>query len=80
MPVILPRHPCPGCGELHDLCYSGPRHFSVNERYAFTCPATQRQVNFRPYRAGRFMDDCPAGAVAIRRVDPSRTPGILRRA
>jgi hypothetical protein len=70
MPVLLPRHPCRGCGGLHDLCHVGPDVFSVKERYTFTCPVTQERVNFRPYRAGQFVPACPVGAVEITRPGP----------
>jgi hypothetical protein len=69
MPVLLCRHPCPGCGLAHDLCHVGPRTYSLTGTYAFTCPTTQKRVHFRPFIPGTVVGDSPAGAVEIRRLD-----------
>ena len=69
MPVVLPRYPCPVCGQAHDLCHAGPRAYSVSGTYAFTCPTTQQPVTFRPFLPGTYVCTPPADAVALRRVD-----------
>jgi hypothetical protein len=69
MRVLLSRHPCPACGQAHDLCDDASRPYSPAGVYTYTCPATQKQVNFRPFLTGTPVAVPPAGSVPMKRVD-----------
>jgi hypothetical protein len=65
----IDRYQCAACGGLHDLHNDGPVPVSLVTTYAYVCPETGREVQFREFTLYRKADKPPDGAVRIRRLD-----------